>query len=224
MKIKIISATNEKSAEGLSIVNAYNKISGTDEIKIFTDNTRGLSEVYNEAIEIYKDDCDVLLFCHDDLFISDVLFSEKLENAMKTFDVVGIAGTNNISLSKPSFPEMPTAWHNSDRKGWAGFVEHPHGDGLYSTTYFGPTPAEVVTIDGLFIAVKTSSITDKIRFDEQFMFDFYDLDFCFTCYTNELKIGVEGIYCRHNSHGEGLLKPEYKETEKLFLNKWKKEN
>jgi hypothetical protein len=236
MKIKIVTATknsvvNEKqtniyrSWEQLSKVLPKKNETHLD-LTIYTDNAKGLSEVYNEAIEKFKDEFDILIFAHDDLLISDLFFFDKLESAftINKYDVLGIAGTNNLSLSKPAIPEAPTGWHNSDRKGWSGFVEHPtkNDNTDFNTNNFGPTPREVVTIDGLFIGIRTSAITNKIRFDEQFKWDFYDLDFCLNCHKEKLKIGVQGIYCRHNSHGEGYLESKYRKTEKDFLKKWKK--
>jgi GT2 family glycosyltransferase len=227
MKIKIVSAS--KKITGTEIVKSYHRLKNLTndnfdiDIKFFEKNTRGLSEVYNEAIEEFKDSCDILLFAHDDLMIADLLFFEKMETAFNTlnYDVVGIAGTNNISLSNPIRPEIPTAWHNSDKRGWSGFVEHPSENGTFNTTYFGPTPREVVTLDGLFIAIRTSAITDKIRFDEQFKFHFYDMDFCFNAFKEQLILGVQDIFCRHNSRGEGIFDKSYREMEKIFLKKWK---
>jgi GT2 family glycosyltransferase len=235
MKIKIVSGTKNaedkiaelaimKSFFGLQKLSELSNDKFRIDISIFHNNCRGLSEIYNEAIETHKDSCDVLLFAHDDLMIADLLFFEKMETAFNTlnYDVVGIAGTNNISLSNPTRPDIPTAWHNSDRRGWSGFVEHPVEDGTFNTNNFGPTPRKVVTLDGLFLAVRTSAITDKIRFDEQFKFHFYDMDFCFNAFNEQLVLGVQGIYCRHNSRGEGIFDTTYSELEGVFLKKWKK--
>jgi hypothetical protein len=88
---------------------------------------------------------------------------------------------------------------------------------------FGKTPLEVITMDGLFIACKTEIFKNsKIRFDETFKFDFYDLDFCINSYLNNSVLGITNIYTTHLSRGEGMLTKKYKETEELFLQKWKK--
>jgi hypothetical protein len=233
MKIKLVTGTmsDSKTYEQLPIIQSYNKLKklGDIDIEIFLNNKLGLSEIYNQAIEKHKDDCDVLLFAHDDLFISDLFLFEKLEDAFskQKFDIVGIAGTDNISLINPRNPNAPISWANSNHKGWGGFVEHPletknQDSDLYLNVY-GSTPKNAATIDGLFIACDTKIFKNpNVRFDPLFNFDFYDLDFCLTSHQENVSIGIYGIFCRHLSRGAGILSPKYREIEKLFLNKWKK--
>ena len=231
MKIKIVSCTmsDSKTYEQLPIMQSYNKLKqiGDIDIEIFLNNKLGMSERYNTAIEKHKNDCDVMIFAHDDLYISDLFLFEKLEKAMQRFDIVGVAGTNNFSIKNLPRKELPISWVNSDHKGWSGFVEHPlenkNPEAESYMNVFGTVPKEVVTMDGLFIACNTKIFkNEKIKFDTQFTFDFYDLDFCINAYLNKCRLGIEGIYVKHLSRGEGMLTEKYKETEKTFLQKWQK--
>ena len=60
----------------------------------------------------------------------------------------------------------------------------------------------------------------KLRFDEQFQWDFYDIDICLNAYKKGMKVGVEPIILTHGSIGKGLLKPEFLESQRKFLDKW----
>ena len=191
--------------------------------KIFLDNKKGLSECYNEAIEIMIESVkagaipedSILMFVHDDLYISDIFLKEKLEKAMETYDVVGVAGSSDFSLNRERI-----GWHISPKESWAGFVEHPYTNSVDDQTYmsyFGPTPKNVAVIDGLIICVKLKSLIDNnIRFQEQYKFHLYDTAFCLECLKKQLKIGVINLHVYHLSHGLGLNSEEYLEGEKLL--------
>src|SRR5580700_8412738 len=68
-------------------------------------NQRGLPHVYNGAIDKSKDD-EILLFIHDDVLIEDFHLFARLEEAMKTFDVVGVAGNIEINPMQAGWTHM----------------------------------------------------------------------------------------------------------------------
>ena len=53
-------------------------------------NTRGLSEIYNSAIEKHSN--DLLIFCHDDLALPESLLEPVLNKALERYNIVGLAG------------------------------------------------------------------------------------------------------------------------------------
>ena len=53
-------------------------------------NTDGLPTVYNRRITS-KDPAEILVFVHDDVWIEDLYVSDRLLEALKGFDVVGLA-------------------------------------------------------------------------------------------------------------------------------------
>src|SRR6266851_3268613 len=56
---------------------------------------------------------------------------------------------------------------------------------------FGETPVPCGLLDGLFLAVNTEHVLRSgARFDSQFMFHFYDLDFCRTSRQKGLSLGT----------------------------------
>lgn len=78
-------------------------------------------------------------------------------------------------------------------------------------------PARCAVIDGLFIGIDLRKIGD-VRFDEQFTFHFYDLDFCLSAAAAGLSIGVTNIHLQHESVG-GTATPSHLAAQKLFLAK-----
>lgn len=203
---------------------------------ILYENTKGLSECYNEFLEFvysrwigkeenrYLQDPLYALFVHDDVYLNDMFFMEKLEEGFDTFDILGIAGSSDFSLNR-----IPVCWHNCLREEWSGGCFHPKEDKsdnmneIYFTD-FGSYNKSVAVIDGVFMAVNLSSLyRKKIFFDKQFTFDFYDLDFCLNCLTNNLKIGISPIILTHMSHGVGIRSERYKLLQDKFIEKWKKE-
>jgi hypothetical protein len=181
-----------------------------------TNNTRGLSEVYNEAINAkeyvrtYYDN-DILLFCHDDLIIEDQYLEEKLENALTMFDVVGVAGTRSYQLGHPN------VWHKCPKEHMVGVVNHDI-DGKYYSTYFGPSPSPALIIDGIFIAVKVKTFRDNptLRFHNDLTFHFYDLYFSLKAYSLKLKVGVYPISVCHHSAGNWTDSKVWHDTEPVF--------
>jgi len=202
-------------------------------IKVFFENTRGLSEVYNEVLDTYSKNFDVIIFIHDDVFINDKFFIHKLTYAFTTkkFDVVGIAGTKYIDLNADFI-----SWYNVPADKRRGMILHsktPKEElpyrlistdlSVYDTMKPPREYEQVLSADGVFLAIKTSTINaKKIRFDPQFEFNFYDLDFCLSLHKHQLKLGIAPILITHNSIGEGILSSKYLEDQTLFLKKWNK--
>lgn len=167
--------------------------------KIIYQNRQGLGTIYNRYLKARHAD-KILVFVHDDVRIEDLFLVEKLNEALKTFDVVGLAGNKEPD---PSY----LSWFDQ-RRPLTGFVTHVAGKptALQRETVFissyGPTPEGCGLLDGLFIAVNTESIVScEVKFDEQFEFHFYDLDFCLSCLRKGLRLGTWPIWVVHQSGG-----------------------
>ncbi len=154
--------------------------------------------------------------------MTDIFLKEKLKIAFKSFDIVGVAGSTVINLNSEKI-----GWHLTYRENLSGSVEHVVNDkDKYSQTfwtYFGPTPKEVVVIDGLFMGIKYKSIEkNHLRFDEQFTFDLYDIDFCLNALKFNLKIGTSNIHLTHLSQGQGINEKKYLKSKILLKKKYVK--
>jgi len=194
---------------------------------IYYENTNGMPQMYNQFIEneIKYLDSDLysntyVVFVHDDMYINDAFIHDKLTEGFKTFDILGLAGSNYFSIKRE-----PCCWHNSPKESWSGSVMHPVKDGddkNFIVTTFGPWPKEVIVLDGLFIAVNLNKLGD-VRFDENFTFDFYDTSFGIRAHQAGLKLGTTPILCTHMSHGAGILKQSYKDAQAKFKQLYQKD-
>ena len=192
--------------------------------RIFYDNSAGMSECYNKALDEIVDDISypiaAVIFIHDDVLINDMFIFEKLFNEFENYDIVGVAGSKKFSIST-----LPVCWHASSKDSWGGFVCHPiaNDSTKLQSNYFGPAPTIAAVVDGLFIAFNKTAINSKLRFDVQFEFDFYDADICLTAQKkHQLKVGISPIILTHKSHGNGINSDRYRETQEKFISKWRK--
>lgn len=184
-------------------------------------NTESLSILYNRAIDFaIENDVEYLVLCHDDVMIESHNWLEKISSLMQVYDVIGVAGTSKANIKKPAL------WHimgkDNELSTNHGAVSHPYNDS-WMTTSFGPYPARVILLDGVFLAIKRD-VFKRVRFDEEnpTKFHFYDLNFSLQCNKEGFKLGVGDILIRHVSPGLKTLEDkEWIKGQKWFLNKWK---
>jgi predicted RNA-binding protein len=225
--IKIISATKESNSFKTLIypfINYYKMDALVNRSicdgDIITNNTESLAKVYNKFIN--KDNENIILvFCHDDLLIEDNAIIEKLNEAIKHYDIIGLAG-----VKPPITIKEPALWHlMGNRQNLSGAVAHfdKNSDNKRFMTSFGPIPERVILLDGVFLAINTEKILEKdLKFDENnpAKFHFYDLHFCLDANKLGLKCGTWPIWCTHKSHGLEQVSQDWLEGQKYFLNKW----
>lgn len=192
-------------------------------VRVAFENQAGLPEVYNKVL---ADDAvqGVVVFLHDDVWLSDHLLLDKLRVALKRFDVVGIAGNTRRVANQP-------AWLYSHKDPAKGFVwdsaflsgEIEHGrPGKSGRSVFGPTPRACELLDGVFIAVRKDMVErSAVRFDEQFRFHFYDLDFCRSARQAGLSLGTWPIDIIHESAGS-FGSESWSQGLAQYFGKWKK--
>lgn len=181
------------------------------QIEVIANNKTGISSIYNSVLAKYKDMTHItnVIFIHDDVEIHDKFFLKKVQKAHKRFDVVGLAGAT--SQDYKSIQNIP-AWHLSmkNQKDGRGFVSHviPKDVGGYpfpyiNSSYFGPTPSEVVFVDGLFISFDMDKWRkNPITFDENYSFHHYDMSACAELHKAGYSIGVWPIFAIHYGLGE----------------------
>jgi glycosyltransferase involved in cell wall biosynthesis len=184
-------------------------------------NSKGLSQFYNECIEKYKS-TDYIVFCHDDVDIVNDDVENQIYKGMQEFDILGVAGCVNPKIIEKNLWH----WMAQEKNNLFGIAGHPidlNSKRTFYVTSFGPTPSRVAIIDGVFMAIKTQKIVETgTKFDEQFMFHHYDIDFSLTGNKNKLKIGVWPILINHMSPGLREFSQEWSDSNKKFINKWKK--
>jgi len=223
--IEIISATRStedefwaQSALGLSL----RRLVDDPRLRahIAFENTRGLPEIYNSRI-LAEDGAadDALVFIHDDVWLDDYFFADRIHNGLTHFDVLGVAGNRRVVAKQPAwcFPDTSFAW--DDRANLSGIVAHgkmPFG----RLTPFGPVPAECELLDGVLLAARRSRLREAgVLFDARFKFHFYDLDFCRSARSKGLRLATWPVSITHQSGG-GFASNNWTESYGKYVEKW----
>jgi hypothetical protein len=90
-------------------------------------------------------------------------------------------------------------------------------------TNFGPSPARVILLDGVFLAINAETVfKTPLRFDETnpAHFHYYDLCFCLDANKYGLRLGTYPIWATHVSHGLESPTEEWQKGENYFLQKY----
>lgn len=233
-KILFVSACREETKE-IPFVYCLDKmnlssVSVSIDIAITYGNTDGLSTVYNrylndEQIKEY----DYVIFLHDDIWLNDVLLFDKISSVSKYYDIIGVCGGKTWKANRDT--STPISWTSATKDaGGSGYMLHclknedtneKYEHMNYFSSNYGISPAKTMTLDGCFLCLTKKAIQcDQCRFDEQFKFHYYDIDFCTTAYINHLTLGTAPILITHESLGEGVYDKSYLEAQKLYLDKW----
>lgn len=223
MKFKFVIATRKSEGTRLPIHEFLDNVKhdGIDvELDIHYGNTSGLPTVYNKAID-NSTDFDFIAFIHDDVWINDVFFFDKVIN--NKFDVIGNVGGLQYIPPK-DWMTRPFLWTEACRGKASGFVlhKHPNQDDMFIPSSFGPSPLPCVWLDGQLLILNKKSILSGLRFCEDYTFDFYDGSLCFMARELGLTVGTAPILATHMSCGQGMMahKDVYLESQRKFITKW----
>jgi Glycosyltransferase like family len=227
MAIEVVSATRlsendfwAKSALGLSL----KRLSFDPRLvtHIAFSNRRGLPEIFNARITEGLGQ-GPLVFIHDDVWIDDYHFGDRITEGLNTYDVVGVVGNRRRLEKQPAW----AAVYSNNKLEWddktqlSGAVAHGP-DPFGKVGYFGRVPASCELLDGVLLAAKRSTLkTKNVLFDTQFDFHFYDMDFCRTARERGLKLGTWPISITHQSTGGGYETPQWKHKYDQYIEKWK---
>lgn len=227
-KIKFVCATRGSSEEffaaalGRSLLNFRSYPAGQPiEVRLFQNNTAGLSSAYNVAIEESKADPAILVFCHDDLLLCDFFWVERLLESLRAFQIVGLSGNRRRVPRQPSWMYLDDRFTRDDFENFSGVVGHGEGlPNLKQLSVYGPPGLEVKLLDGVMLAVRSHVLLDTaLWFDPQFDFNFYDMDFCRQAELRHLKMGTCAISVVHQSPGR-LGTPAWLAAYEKYLRKY----
>lgn len=190
------------------------------ELRLFPGGNIGLPAVYNIALEESINDPATLIFMHDDIHLLDYFYAEKIFEGLNKFDVIGIAGNKRRMAKQPSWAFIDDKFTWDDKENLSGIVGHGSSFPPSNLSIYGPSCQEVKLLDGLMLAVHSEKlIRHQIRFDEEFDFHFYDLDFCRQIEKNNLTMGTWPISVIHESGGDyGNI--SWKRGYEKYLKKW----
>ena len=221
--IEIVSATRKSEAEfrkasalGISLRRFwYDKRLVA---RVAFENRRGLPEIFNAGIAAAGDD-DILVFIHDDVWIDDIYFGDRIVEGLKAFDVIGVAGNRRRVPKQRSWAFAEATANPGDQVNLSGCVAHgeqPFG----ALRYFGPVPGECELLYGMFLAARKSVLAaSEVAFDPRFEFHFYDMDFCRSARLRGLRLGTWPICLTHQSDG-AFGGVNWQEPYRAYLAKW----
>jgi Glycosyltransferase like family len=191
------------------------------EVRVFASNSEGLPKLYNIALREAADDPAILVFLHDDVYIYDLYWPYHLNDALRSFDVVGLAGNKRRVPAQPAWCFLDDRWTLDDWTNLSGVVAHGTQWPPSKISYFGPPNQAVKLLDGLWIAGPSQVLLAKnITFDERFDFHFYDVDFCRQLELNGLRMGTCGISVMHESPGN-FISAKWSAAYAEYLRKWR---
>lgn len=215
-KLLIVTCTRaktDKEFESRPIFKSFKKQyeSNSDiEPYIFKNNTKGLSQCYNQIINDPQHVDKTVLFVHDDVELEDIFLYEKLLSS--PYSITGLAGAKSFNKKHSKL-----AWHLASNNDMVGEVCHKTPDGQVFTTKFGPTASRALTLDGLFLSCRINDlIENKVTFDETFQFHFYDIAFCLRANMNKVSCGVLPIRVIHHGLGDSMLTSEWDKANEMF--------
>ena len=190
-----------------------------DQIDLYSDNSEGLSKVYNRSIKKSKNDPAILIFIHDDVWLLDFFWGGRLITSLTKFDIVGLAGTQRRSPRQFSWAYKSDSY-TLNKGNLSGLIGHGKGFPPDNLSYFGPVEKEVRILDGVFIACHSEVLHRRnLNFDEKFDFHFYDMDFCRSAELKGLKMGTASISVIHESSGV-LDTPNWNKNRSIYFEKW----
>lgn len=172
------------------------------QLQLFDNNTRGLSSIYNAALEDAKQNPAILVFVHDDVWMSDIFWHERIRESLGRFDVVGLAGNVRRLPRQPAWAFASADLRWDERKYLSGTVAHGKGFPSTNVAIFGPSGQECKLLDGLMLIADSETLVSReVRFDERFKFHFYDMDFCRQAELKGLRMGTWPLGVVHESGG-----------------------
>lgn len=191
------------------------------EVFIEANNTRSLGIVYNEVIELSKNDPATLVFVHDDVLITDLFWGDTIRTGLDKFDIVGLAGTTRRIPKQASWCMIDCDLTvQEDLQYLSGVVSHGRTFPPENVGVFGEVGKRCKLLDGVFLAANSKTLDDNnLRFDDQFDFHFYDLDFCRQADNLNLSMGTVPITIVHGS--KNSYTDNWKTMYNRYLKKWK---
>jgi GT2 family glycosyltransferase len=190
------------------------------EVRLYPDNSLGLSTVYNDAIEDVGGEARLMVFTHDDCLLADHYWAERVRDGLADYDVIGVVGNTRRLPRQPGWIVTDAASGKLDDFEYlSGAIGQGDAFPPARLEYFGPPGRECKLMDGVFLAVHSDTLRRSgLRFDDTFKFHFYDMDFCRTAERLGLRMGTIPLSLVHASYGS--MGPAWMEAYETYLRKW----
>ena len=221
--IEIVSASRlsasefaAKSALGLSLGRLA--FDGRLKASLAFANRTGLPAIYNSRI-VAPGGPEILVFVHDDVWIDDHFFADRVIEGLQHFDLIGVAGNRRRVPGQPGWPFVDSNFTWDQQANLSGAVAHG-AEPCGAVSPFGAAPAACELLDGVLLAARKSLLVARqVLFDPRFDFHFYDLDFCRTARQAGLRLGTWPLSITHQSGG-AFGGDRWSEMYQAYLAKW----
>ncbi|NDC31872.1 MAG: hypothetical protein EBZ58_13275 [Bacteroidetes bacterium] len=151
-KIRLVIATRlkreeflKKSATGKSVMK-FIEISKA-EIRLYSENRTGLSELYNKAIDESINTPCILVFIHDDVLITDWYWVQKIRDGLRRFDLIGVVGNTKRREYQPSWIIINTEGNLDNFENLSGAIGQGQNFPPEKLDVFGPVGRECKLLD-----------------------------------------------------------------------------
>jgi tetratricopeptide (TPR) repeat protein len=194
------------------------------ELRLFEQNKTSLSTLYNIAIEEARTRPAVLVFIHDDVYLSDYFWAKHLQAALGEFDLVGLVGNSRRVPGQASWMYLDRQFTRDIDDNLSGVIGHgnPFPD-LRQLSVYGNPGREVKLLDGVLLAARSEILVERdLRFDPRFSFHFYDMDFCRQAELRGIRMGTWPMSLVHASAGK-LGGEAWQEAYDAYLDKYGEE-
>lgn len=207
----------KKTATGQSLLMYKSPLT---ELDLYEKNENGLSRVYNQSIERAIKDPAILVFIHDDVYLTDFFWLTDLKESLLHFDIIGVAGNKRRIPFQPSWAFIDTNLTPDKKINLSGIVGHGNHFPPKNLSIYGAPRQKVKLLDGLLLACHSRTLHyNDIRFDESFDFHFYDMDFCRSAEKAGLTMGTWNFSVIHNSRGN-FRSNEWLNSSRKYFEKW----
>ena len=214
--ISVVFSTREDNPKHKEHILATSGIYKDMEVIQYINNGEySLTEIYNKALKETTN--DIVVFCHDDIILETKNWGNKILSHFKrnpNYGIIGKAGTKYMPSSG--------RWWDYGMTEVVGQVYHQHEGKKWLSKYnesFGNKIEDTIIVDGLFFVVNKNNIVKD--FDEDIKgFHFYEIDFCFNNFLNDVKVGViSDIAVTHLSIGQ--TNQQWEDNRIQFVEKYK---
>jgi GT2 family glycosyltransferase len=157
---------------------------------------------------------------HDDVWIDDIFFVERVLEGLAVYDVIGVAGNRRRvpGQSAWAFIDQKRTWDR--RENLAGNIAHGKRPFGKLANYTDTVSAECELLDGVFLAARRATLVERgVAFDPRFDFHFYDMDFCRSARKAGLRLGTWPISLTHQSGGD-FTADAWAQKYRLYIEKW----
>jgi GT2 family glycosyltransferase len=189
------------------------------ELRLFYNNRLGLSTVYNQAIQEAGNSNRILVFVHDDVMFLDYHWQTRIAQSLTQFDLVGIAGNTRRIPNQAGWIMLNSSMQLDSADNLSGAIGQGTEYPPPRVDVFGPTGQACVLLDGVLLAARSDRLHESgLRFDPQFEWHFYDMDFCRTAETLGMTMGTVDVSLVHGSLGK--IDSAWHDSYKHYLDKW----